>query len=1016
MEQYVFLNDLILRTPLLSYRDYDLNALPDVINDESFRAALFLANLTLYRLLEAKRFNWSELSAKERLTVSRYYNRMCFRPTPFGAFAAFYTAEWGNDETLLVTSGNRNRLHLWLDQEISVKLAKGLTDRNAEKGLYCLNPTIYLINREVRFVKTIISNKPGFEFSVESMDENQLIRSLLKYIRSEPRTVSDLIGLICQKTGCSSDDAREYVDFMIDAQLIRSLWETNISGKDLLARLLHEGLVADSPFKKDLVDLHQALNGMRSADTRVLSQLKERITALLLTETGDERSRQVFYVGLEGKVAEGKLGAHFQEDIRGALRALSFLVPHVRPSGLRQFIIDFKARYDRQRVPLLQVLDPELGIGYDTASLDKDQADLLKDIKFNDVRTRHVLVEWTPVHRLLFRKWCENIVPGSALVIDEKDLTDLKAMENTVDLPASFPVMFRIFDSQVYLESAGAATANSIIGRFTIWSEEITQIARHIAELEQAATPDMIFAEITQLSGHHVDNISRRQAIYPFEIPVNAISILPGDKQLPLADLVLSVRDDELVLESLSLNRRVMPRMSSAYNYNHNGLAVFRLLCDLQYQDIQANLNLDMEQLFPGMAFYPRVSYRGTILCLAKWYLSKQQIAYLTGGAPADFSVRLGEVKQLLTLPDTVAITRHDQQIVFNLSDKLDQSFFRDCLRGAEQLLLQEYPIAAGDIVRQVKGKPLAGQFVAFLFNSNIKYQDKISRQSLLTADVQRDYILGSQWVYLKIYCHPRSVNQLLVRKVLPRLRVLGKQRLLSWFFIRYVDAGHHIRLRLRIKDDELGTVLQQLKERLAGALHFQLVREYQADTYRRELERYGADIIELVEDLFCASSEIILAFIRRSMAKDFPFSYHSLAFVTICGMVEAWWGSLDEQLHFLRQMSGTFYAEFSEDKSLRIDLDLKYRAIKKEISGLLKDHLYFSRLRIQRWADLFYLKQSRILAYAETFPAERKTQLLADLIHLHLNRLFTDKQRNQELIVYYCLYKQKLAERALSK
>jgi thiopeptide-type bacteriocin biosynthesis protein len=1016
MDEYEFLDDLMLRTPSISYKEYYLETIHQVICDESFKGALFLANPSLYRLIAAKDFNWEVLNPKEKLTISRYYNRMCFRPTPFGTFAAFYAVKWGKNGASSITVGTGNRLHLLLDQEIALRLADTLRDKHPGKQFYILNPTIYAVNREFRFVKTIMGGQLKFAFSIESMDDNRLITALLRHIRIKCRSLLDITGHICRLTGCGKDEAQEYFNFLVDAQIIKSTWDTNISGKDYLDRLLHEEPVPVSPFKNELSNVYQTLRAISEADTRVLRQVKGRINDLL-AESGSNGSSQVFYAGLEGKIQEGSLGDHYQRDIREGVKVLQLLVPPAGPSELQQFIAGFKARYDLQRVPLLQALDPELGIGYGGMTSDKAEPDLLKDIKFGNVQKHQELVNWTFAHRLLFRKWCESTRPNSPLVLNVQDVAELDASIIVRPLPASFPAMFRVFDDQVFLESVGGASANNLIGRFTLWSDKIGQIASHIAGLEQAAKPEIIFAEIGQISGHHADNISRRQRIYPFEIPINVVSALPEDKQLSLADLVLSVRDDELILESLSLNQQVMPRMSSAFNYYHNQLSVFRLLCDLQYQGIQANLTLDMEILFPGMTFYPRVAYQNTILCLAKWYLSKQQINYLAGDDLMAFPDRLDEIKEQLALPDWIAITRHDQQIVFNLGTREDQLFFLDCIRGSEQVLLQEYPLAKDAAVRQATGKPLIGQFIAFLYkNEAANCQHKKKSESHVLLQAQRDYMLGSQWVYLKIYCHPGSSNHLLVRKILPRIRAFGSPELLCWFFIRYVDSGHHIRLRLRIKDDALGLILRQLKESLAGALHFQLVREYQADTYRRELERYGADMMELAEDFFSASSELVLAFIRRSLAKGFTFSYHSLAFVTVCRMVEAFWTSLDDQLNFFRQMSGTFYAEFSGDKSLRVDMDLKYREIKKEISSLVKDDLYFRKLRIRQWADLFWLRQNLILATAGAFSAQRKTQLLADLIHMHLNRLFTEKQRNQELIVYYCLYKHKIAEHALRK
>jgi hypothetical protein len=67
------------------------------------------------------------------------------------------------------------------------------------------------------------------------------------------------------------------------------------------------------------------------------------------------------------------------------------------------------------------------------------------------------------------------------------------------------------------------------------------------------------------------------------------------------------------------------------------------------------------------------------------------------------------------------------------------------------------------------------------------------------------------------------------------------------------------------------------------------------------------------------------------------------------------------------------------------------------------------------RWSDIFELKTNAILNVAAGFTVKRKNQLLADLIHMHLNRIFIDRQRNQELIIYYCLYKYQVSVKAIA-
>ena len=281
---------------------------------------------------------------------------------------------------------------------------------------------------------------------------------------------------------------------------------------------------------------------------------------------------------------------------------------------------------------------------------------------------------------------------------------------------------------------------------------------------------------------------------------------------------------------------------------------------------------------------------------------------------------------------------------------------------------------------------------------------------------VSQDFILGSKWLYLKLYCTPAIANDILIKKMLPLLQQFNETELITWFFIRYRDSGYHIRLRLKINEAALGHVLTMLKKRLADTVHYHLIREYQADTYRREMERYGPDIIALVESFFHGSSELILWYIKAATRKSFHYSYHSLAFVSITYLLNCFIPEINDQIIFLEQMVNTFYAEFSTDKSLKIDLDQKFRELKTEINGLLTNESYYASLKLTKWAKLYSTKIMALLKVTALFTAKRRSQLLADLIHMHLNRLFIDRQRNQELIIYYCLYKHQLSIKAIKQ
>jgi thiopeptide-type bacteriocin biosynthesis protein len=472
---------------------------------------------------------------------------------------------------------------------------------------------------------------------------------------------------------------------------------------------------------------------------------------------------------------------------------------------------------------------------------------------------------------------------------------------------------------------------------------------------------------------------------------------------------------DELVMESRSLKKVIIPRLASAFNYGRNNLALFRLLCDLQYQGVQGSYTLDLEQYFPGMAHYPRVVYKQTILCAAVWHLSAQELRELKEAGPTEAVIRFKVLRDKLKIPAVIALSRFDQQLVFNLDREDEVVFLLDCLKLADKAVLQEFFLPAGRAVVKAE-KPLVNQFVAFLYREETVYPGTRAPEPVARRQVGKEYILGSRWLYLKLYCLPAIANDLLVKKLLPLLTQFKQPDLLSWFFIRYHDAGYHIRLRLEIREPVAGDILAALKKRLAETVRYHLIREYQADTYRREMERYGPDMIEPVEAFFYGSSELVIRYIKVAGRRSFPYSYHSLAFVSVSYLLDRFMAVADDRVAFLEQMVHTFYAEFATDKSLKIGLDQKFRELKAEINRLLGNGGYYKSLDLEKWADLYAVKIAGLLKKAALFKPKRRMQLLADLVHMHLNRLFVDRQRNQELIVYYCLYKHQLSVNARQK
>jgi thiopeptide-type bacteriocin biosynthesis protein len=123
----------------------------------------------------------------------------------------------------------------------------------------------------------------------------------------------------------------------------------------------------------------------------------------------------------------------------------------------------------------------------------------------------------------------------------------------------------------------------------------------------------------------------------------------------------------------------------------------------------------------------------------------------------------------------------------------------------------------------------------------------------------------GSEWIYLKLYCGSVLQDDLLVGPV-PDLihRLLGRELLQQWFFIRYADPDSHLRLRFRCRSPEPRlTLFSELCEWATTLLDDGLCSRIAFDTYDREIERYGGlEAISLAEQIFHVDAEAALEYL----------------------------------------------------------------------------------------------------------------------------------------------------------
>ncbi len=272
---------------------------------------------------------------------------------------------------------------------------------------------------------------------------------------------------------------------------------------------------------------------------------------------------------------------------------------------------------------------------------------------------------------------------------------------------------------------------------------------------------------------------------------------------------------------------------------------------------------------------------------------------------------------------------------------------------------------------------------------------------------MKRNFILGDEWLYYKIYCGKRTADVVLTDIIQPLCGKLLEENLIDqWFFIRYEDPKPHLRVRFHVTDtNNLGTVIKNVNNYIGTYIDNGTIWSIQADMYSRELERYGSDSIEESEYIFYIDSQTCINALRLIDDDTLLFLFSLRSIDTLLNVFNF---DLDQKIKFTAYNGDLFKKEFNTNKTLSKQLNKKYQTLRNPIlSFFVKPEKEFTPL-----VELLNKKSELITQKVRRINDSIKNQhlnledLLASHVHMTVNRLFRDKQRLHELVCYSCLYK----------
>jgi thiopeptide-type bacteriocin biosynthesis protein len=515
-------------------------------------------------------------------------------------------------------------------------------------------------------------------------------------------------------------------------------------------------------------------------------------------------------------------------------------------------------------------------------------------------------------------------------------------------------------------------------------------------------------------------NVLARPILRGYEIPYLGRASVPPEGQIPVTDLLVSVLDEQIVLRSARLGRRVLPRLTCAHNFGASQ-GIYRFLCALQAQGTAGDLGWDWGPLRDA-PFLPRVVTGKLVLCRAIWHVSQAELNPLGQARGAARFCAVERWRTARRLPRWIAVVDGDNELPIDLDNVLAVDTLVELIKGRDQATLAElFPSPDGLVACGPEGRFVHELVVPFVRHESgakpiqgdleAPTTDRKASDHRLFGPVRRTFPPGSEWLYAKLYAGPATVDQLLRDVVQPVIETALRTGAVDrWFFVRYGDPDWHLRLRFHGQPARLhGEVLRAVQAAAAPLLDDGRLWRIQLDTYEREVERYGGALgIELAERVFHADSEAVLALAARLPEDARGDVRWRLAVLGMDRLLSDLGFDLDTRHAVIRRARDSFSAEFRADAGLQHQLGTKFRPERPGLEALL-EATPGGDDRLAPGKEVLQLRSRRLVPIADELRscarAGRLTVSLPELavsyLHMHANRLLRSAHRAQELVLY---------------
>lgn len=444
---------------------------------------------------------------------------------------------------------------------------------------------------------------------------------------------------------------------------------------------------------------------------------------------------------------------------------------------------------------------------------------------------------------------------------------------------------------------------------------------------------------------------------------------------IALDDLYVGSTFDKLYLFSKTLNSRILFITHSMLNY---------VLCSNLYRFLR-EVSLGTTKFIQpikddgieGFNYCPRIRYKNVILKPATWKLNNDMFS---SSEKENWIEQFHKIQQFYNIPNDVNMAFGDNRLTINLSNDAHISILKKEIEKQGRVCLLEDFISKSNNDRVI-------EIVTPIYRKAKSNETRIT----IPKNIYKRLETKREWLSIHLYIDESYQNEFLIQYILPCLRELFDNNYLeSFFFIKYRENDHFIKLRLLSKSNDSIHLYHEIMQLKQKWLKESELSTYAIVEYQPEINRYGGiETIEIIEDYFMYDSWLAIHIIDQT----FNYPKEFIVAITIIFLIN----ELD--------ISQEEIDEIRHNNVENLYRNNEIREYKNEMFKLTnpRDNYCYLHAKLPKLHQILYNNYKEIeklkVALSRGLSTPR-AHIIGSLIHMRCNRVFGVNRDKEKFVL----------------